>query len=104
MKNEDIHNSLPKKEVRDFLGQLTHKEGLLGSEFEIRYLEKELEKIKERLIHCRKHRAVVTLIESNGWKEFDVSDDVPYSKDSYFPFIGTEEEFEVLKKKLEKEK
>ena len=77
MENKDIHNDLDKKEIRDFLAQWERREGLLGRASEIEYLEKELEKIKERLIHCRNHKAVLTLIESNGWEQFDLSDDIP---------------------------
>ncbi len=97
MKNEDIHNDLSKKEIRDFLGQWSWREGLLGRASEIEYLEKELERIIEGLIHCRNHRAVMTLIESNGWEEFGSSELVPYNGHIYFPFIGTKEEFELLK-------
>ena len=103
MKNEDIHNDLPKKEIRDFLGQLLHKERLLGTASEIKYLEKTIKEAEERLIHCRNHQAVIQLIKSNGWEEFDSSEYIPYKEDTYFPFIGIEEEFELLKKKIEKE-
>lgn len=103
MLNKDIHNELDKKEVRDFLGQFLCKERLLGRATEIEYLEKELEIIKERLIHCRNHQAIIQLIESNEWEEFDISDEVPYDKDTYFPFIGTKEEYETLKNIIEKE-
>lgn len=103
MKNEDIHSDIPKKEIRDFLGQWSHREGFLGDASEIKYLEKTIKEAEERLIHCRNHRAVITLIKSNGWKEFDISDEISYRKDTYFPFIGTEEEFESLKNKIKNE-
>ena len=103
MINEDIHNGLDKKEIHDFLGQWSWREGFLGRASEIEYLEKELERIKERLIHCRNHQAVIALIKSNDWKEFDVSEHVPYNNDTYFLFIGTKEEFEFLEKKVKKE-
>ncbi len=100
MENKDIHNGLDKKEIRDFLAQLTHKESFLGRLSEINFLEKELEKIKERLIHCKNHKATLTLIELNGWKKFDLSDVIPYNKDTYFPFVGTEKEFELFMKRM----
>lgn len=102
MENEDIHNELD-KEDRDLLGQLLHKERLLDYTCVIEYLEKELERIKRRLTHCRNHQALLTLIKSNNWKEFDSSELAPYNEDTYFPFIGTEEEYKALKKKVEKE-
>lgn len=103
MDNKDIHNGLNKKEIRDFLAQYIHKERFLGRYSEIEYLEKELERIKERLVHCRNHKAVLTLIESNGWKDFDLDIIVPYNEDTYFPFIGTKEEFKALEKRAKKE-
>ena len=103
MDNKDIHNELDKKEIRDFLGQWSRREGFLGRYSEIEYLEKEIERIKERLVHCRNHKAVLTLIESNGWKDFDLDNYVPYDEDNYFPFVGTKEEFEELKKKAKKD-
>src|SRR5574337_1063376 len=100
MDNKDIHNGLDKKEIRDFLGQCERREGILGRSSEIEDLEKELERIEERLVHCKNHLAIETLIELNGWQLFDISDDIPYDKYTYFPFIGTEKEFELLMKKL----
>jgi len=99
MENKDIHNGLDKKEIRDFLAQWSYREGFLGRGSEIEYLEKQLEEIKERLIHCRNHKAVLSLIESNGWKDFDLDTLVPYNHDTYFPFVGTEKEFEELNRK-----
>lgn len=103
MDNKDIHNGLDKKEIRDFLSKQSRREGFLGRHSEIEYLEKELERIKERLIHCRNHKAIITLIESIGWESFDLDDIVPYNKDTYFPFIGTKEEFEALEERLNEE-
>ena len=103
MKNEDIHNGLPKKEIRDLLAQWNRREGMLGRSSEIEYIEKEISKLKERLVHCRNHQGILSLIESNGWKEFDISDDISYDEDEYFPFIGTKEEFELLYDKIRQE-
>ena len=103
MKNENIHNDLPKKEIRDFLGQWSHREGFLGRAFEIEYLEKSIKEAEERLIHCRNHQAIIQLIKSNDWEKFDVSHKIPYEEVTYFPFIGTEEEYNKLIKKIENE-
>lgn len=103
MDNKNIHDGLDNKEVRDFLAHWSYREGFLGRYSEIEYLEKELEKIKERLIHCKNHKAILTLIESNGWTDFDLDDIIPYNKDTYFPFVGTKEEFEALEKRAKKE-
>lgn len=103
MLNVNIHSGLDKKEIRDFLAKSERNEGILGRSSEIEYLEKELERIKERLNHAKNHRAIITLIELNGWQVFGVSDDIPYDKDTYFPFIGTEEEFKMFYDRLLKE-
>lgn len=58
MENEDVHNRLDKKEIRDYIGKL---------------------------------------LESNNWQVFDISELVPCHDESYYPFIGTEEEFETFK-------
>lgn len=100
MKNEEIHNGLDKKEIRDFLSQWKRREGLIGRASEIGFIESEIKELQERLIHCKNHLGITSLIESNGWKEFDVSDDVPYDKDTYFSFLGTEEEFKKFCDKI----
>ena len=47
MKNEDIHSDLPKKEIRDFLGQLSCKESRHGYAHEIEYIENEIKRLEE---------------------------------------------------------
>lgn len=98
MKSEDIHNGLDKENLRNYLSKLERTEAFQGRAGEIPYLEKELERIKERLIHCKNHEAIITMIKINGWELFDVEDFVPYNKDTYFLFLGTNKEFESLKK------
>jgi hypothetical protein len=43
-----------------------------------------------------------TLIEEKGWKEWDASEYIFYHRESHFPFIGTEDEFNKLLESLKK--
>ena len=100
MKNENIHNNLPQKELRDFLSKYERKEGLLGGHSKIEDIEKEIKELQEKLKHIIIHQTILNSIRSIGWKLFDISDDIPYDKDNYFPFIGTDEEYNLFMKKL----
>lgn len=93
MKNKDIHRGLPRAEIRDFLANEHKRNWVLGS---VPLLEKEIEELQERLVRARKHQAANQLIKSQGWETWDVSDEVPYNSSTYFPFVGTEEEYDAL--------
>jgi hypothetical protein len=113
MKNSEIHNNLERKEIRDFLSislvklfeeetgnkkeTFAHdREDIFGwcikdAEAQIKYLKKYIE-------ICRSKQAIVQLIKSNNWEEFDVSDET--EKDSphtlKMNFIGTKREYDFL--------
>ena len=118
MKNSKIHNGLEKSELRDFLSlsivknwdatcknskerpEISNNESITewaikDCENELKYLSKKLELLKEK-------QAIITIIEMNGWQDFDVSDetekDLKYS--SWLNFIGTEDEYNELLKKV----
>jgi len=119
MKCSEIHEGLPQKEIRDFLGmaivlafedERQNKKKIIqhtgGDEdiFEwakadareqIKYLEIYIKNISNK-------QAISNLIDKNGWQEHDVSNDV-YNDTNYrlgMTFIGTEEEHQVLLKTL----
>ena len=96
MDNENIHDGLDKKEIRDYLAKTKHKENLAGHFSNVEYLEKEMEDLKRRIEHAKTVRAVCDIIKSIGWKEFDISGIVPYKSETYFVFIGTDEEYAKL--------
>lgn len=101
MKNKDIHKGLPKAEIRDFLAeQYKHTSWASGT---VSYLEKQIEKLQAQLIMAKKHEAALQLIESQGWETWDISDEVPYNSDTYFPFVGTEEERDALLEAIKSE-
>ncbi len=119
MKSSEMHEGLPQKEVRDFLSiqmvKAYHEEGLnkkvttnhrdFDDTFEwakndarqqIKYLKKHIENIGNK-------QAIIILIENNGWKEHDVSDENIHNDTEYrlaMNFIGTDEEHKQLIKNL----
>lgn len=93
MKNEDIHKGFPRTEIRDFLSDAHERTWTLDK---ISSLEKRIEELREQLAIAKKHQAAFQLIEGQGWKTWDISDEVPYNSSTYFPFVGTEEELDAL--------
>lgn len=100
MKNEDIHKGIPQAGIRDFLSNAYERTWTPGT---VSSLEKEIEELQERLVTAKKHRAAYELIESQGWEDWDVSDEVPYNAGTYFPFVGTEKEYNALLKAIKLE-
>lgn len=97
MQNINIHQGMDKKEIRDFLAKELQK-GF--AEAPIEFLENEIKRLQECLERSKKYEACMTLIRQNGWEIFDISDDIAdYHKETYFPFVGTEEEKNLLKSK-----
>lgn len=115
MKNSEIHQRFEKSEIRDFLSksicdyyknlsELNNKKNnnsysnLTGFEYTIRRCEDEIEYQQKLLTITKNVNAVISLIKSLGWDEFDVSDET--EKDSYMKtamnFIGTVEEYYKL--------
>ena len=110
----EIHNGFPNKELRDFLSLAMVKafddEGknqkvhLLYSEYEDPF-EFAKDDAREHIKHYKQYirnietkQAILRLIELNGWKEHDVSDDVYNDTDyrGWMSFLGTEDELEQL--------
>ncbi len=103
MDNENIHDGLDKKEIRDYLAKARHKEAMGGYTSNVEWFEKQVKEFEVMLEHAKIVRAINQLIESNGWKEFDVSEHVKWSHETYFSFMGTQEEYETLVEKIKKE-
>jgi len=118
MKCSQIHEGLPQKEIRNFLGmamvmafeaECENKKKIVqhiqdGDSLEwvkedareqIKYLEKYIQNVNNK-------QAIITLIKNSGWEEYDVSDDV--QNDTGYrlgmSFIGTGEEYEKFMKDL----
>jgi hypothetical protein len=95
MKNKDIHVLFEGKEIRDFLAK-SLKVSECGSSPS--FIEKEIKKLEEELKKAKQFEGAMELIKKQGWEEFDVSNEIEdYNSDTYFPFIGTEEEAKQIK-------
>jgi hypothetical protein len=100
MKNKDIHQGLSQAEIRDFLANAYERSWTLGT---VSSLEKQIEELQAQLIVAKKHAAASQLVEHQGWETWDISDEVPYNSSTYFPFVGTEEEYNVLLEAIKSE-
>lgn len=104
MDNKKIHSGLDDSEVRDYLSKQLRKETLSAEyNLDIGYLQNTIIELEESIIktqnkidHAKEALIIEKLIEKQGWKKFDISDYVKYSRDTYFYFLGTENEFEGL--------
>lgn len=103
MDNENIHNGLKNKEIRDYLSKTRHKEYRGGYTDNVEWFEKQIKEFEVMLEHAKIVRAINQLIESNRWEEFDVSELIEWNHETYFSFIGTQEEYEMLIEKIKKE-
>ena len=94
IKNEDIHEDFSQQEIRDYLAKELELFG--GVYVSIEYIEEQIEKYQEYLKQRKNYESVLHLIKERGWEDWDVSEYVPYDKETYFPFVGTEDEFTKL--------
>jgi len=113
MKNSEIHKGLDRKEIRDFLSismcklydeEIQNKKEVFPYDKEdpfgwgIQDAEAEIKHLKKYIEICRSKQGVLQLIKSNGWDEFDVSDeterDLPHTLK--MNFIGTKKEYDFL--------
>lgn len=99
MKNLEKHHTLSDSHVRDFLAK---KVGY-GFEGEVEMLTEQIAQLQQKLETAKESRAALDLIKSRGWKDFDVIESIDdYSRSSYFPFIGTDEEYALIFNKGDK--
>ena len=92
MKNENIHNGFSEKEVRDFLAQELRESQKEGGFVSVEYAEEQIKNFQKILKRAKKFEAVKCLMALRGWEDLDISEWVSYNSETYFPFIGTEEE------------
>ena len=112
MKNSEIHNGLLQNIIRDFLGHsLVEAQDLRDKnikeivsyrnddhyEWAIESDMKQIEYLQRNILITRKFQAILELIKSAGWDEFDVSNETEQDiKNKWMPFIGTEAEYNDL--------
>jgi hypothetical protein len=90
MRNEEQHNGLDKKEIRDFLAKQL---GRYSYDGEVDAIKKRIDDLQADLERAKRSKAARDLIALNGWQIFDISDDIDdYDTIKYFEFVGTQEE------------
>lgn len=89
---EAKHENLPNKDVRTVIAKRL-KEGDYMTPGQLDRMRKERQELDERI--ARGHKAVKAhgLMSHMGWVSFDTSDLGRYDKDTYYDFVGTEQEF-----------
>jgi len=94
VKNSKIHEGLPDQAIRDFLARQRPER---TNENYLTQLQKDIQTLQEELQRRQISNTTMDLVEKLKWGVFGVSADVDdYNHDTYFPFIGTEKEFEHL--------
>lgn len=107
MKNSEIHIGLDQSEVRDFLAQqlentwnTSPKPENMPSPNTMEILDWAILSAKNagklaaaQVKNLEEKKAVNILIKKMGWQEFDVSEMTTKDMDSWWSFIGTEEEY-----------
>ena len=111
MKNSEIHTGLDQKEVRDFLAKemaktcIPHKSktpngSLDPLDWAIEGAKNARDLAERQIRDLEIRKAILHLIKKMGWDEFDVSDYVTLDFDMYLNFVGTQEDYDVFKIKL----
>jgi hypothetical protein len=113
MKDTEIHNGLPDKEIRDFfsesIGDLSTPENHVTKVYVpwnkddpykniIDNLKIDLINTQEEIKRYEHLRSIFTLVKSKEWSEHDCSEYVSNTAKNWRSFIGTEEEFKKFKK------
>lgn len=105
MKDVDIHNNFPDKELRDFFAEQIGSypsrveadlTGLTGIDATIALGEAEVVNAQNALKMLKRHKVIGELMADKGWGEFDVSDCIEKTLPYWKCFIGTQEEFDEL--------
>ena len=103
MKNSKIHSTLEEDSaIRDFLASFLDANS--NDPGKTKFLEEKIRSLQEQLLRAKQADAALALANQNGCEDFDVSDFIDdYSRNTYFPFIGTREELaSVIKDKKER--
>ena len=112
-----IHKNLDKSGIRDFISDSivniqsfnpSDVPELIVTELDdsldksIKKTEHKIEVMKRELENQKKLRAILSIMKTLGWEEFDVSDMTLISPNNrlYRSFIGTQEEYEIFEKNI----
>ncbi len=103
---DQIHFGLPDSQLRDSLAVTRQKAqrelDLLGANTPFGFFSIDRVNVLIEMAQRAKQLLYVLhgldeVIASKGWQERDFSDNVNYDKETYFPFLGTEEELRIKK-------
>ena len=101
MESKEIHKGFNQSEIRDLLAKElrdSEERGGIGGDYTEKYLEKQIESMKETLKYVKKTNALRLLVKEMNWEEWGVD-----NKEIYSSFIGTEEEYNKLVEAFKKE-
>lgn len=101
MKSAEIHTHLDKAAIRDFLSKASEEGYQISNCSSVSRLKKQIAELQRELAGALQYEAALELMHINGWSIYDLSDDVEdYCQGVYFPFVGTEEEYHALMKRI----
>jgi hypothetical protein len=103
MRNENIHKDFDRPEVRDFLAQELEKASIASGGAGVEWLRAEIKRYQKLLDAALRFEAVIELMHAQSWTDWDISDEVPFDRERYFPFVGTETEYMELLRQIEEE-
>jgi ribonucleotide reductase beta subunit family protein with ferritin-like domain len=92
--NETKHIGLDKKDLRDFVGKTLQQYHHFYEKQED--VLKEIETLKNKLKEIKIRDGLMELMKQLNWKDYDVSDYIDYKFETYFNFIGTDDEYNKL--------
>lgn len=97
MRNDEVHQGLEDKEVRDLLAEQFRKTGWTASvNYSVAWYEKEIVRLQTKLALARWHVTINKIATEYGWRFFDISDEyADYDPNCCLDFVGTEEEHAI---------
>jgi len=108
MKNSEIHKGYIDRELRDYFSNqlvdlyfidLKQQKELSNENIwddSIMIIKTQIHNSKLELKRAENMKALHSLLEIQGWEEFDVSDYITKDSSSYKSFIGTEKEYNIF--------
>ncbi len=94
MRNDEVHQGLEKKEVRDLLAEQSWETGWTASvNYSVAWYEEEIVRLQEKLALARRHVTIRKIADEYGWQFYDISDEyADYDPNRCLDFVGTAEE------------
>ena len=112
MKDTEIHNNLPEKEIRNLISNGIMKFQKTGERpkrvYSDKWYDNEIENTKSEIIFQQNElqrlenlKAIIQIMKMKGWEEHDVSDfGVSKTDWIWMSFIGTDNEYKKFERKM----